>query len=84
MAKHAHASAPLILCALCTALPARLGLIVIGGEGRWRLGGLAAAETALLLAALPSFGIQLGMAVAGMIAGGLLIALCGASGTGEA
>ncbi len=26
-------AAPLILTALCTALPARLGLIIIGGEG---------------------------------------------------
>jgi general nucleoside transport system permease protein len=71
-------AAPLILAALCTALPARLGLIVIGGEGALALGGLAAAEAALALHALPSFGIQLGMACAGMVAGGLLIALCGA------
>jgi ABC-type uncharacterized transport system permease subunit len=70
-------SAPLILAALCTALPARLGLIVIGGEGALALGGLAAAETALLVHGLPSFGIQISMALAGMIAGGLLIALCG-------
>jgi ABC-type uncharacterized transport system permease subunit len=33
-------AAPLILAALCTALPARLGLIVIGGEGSLALGGL--------------------------------------------
>ncbi len=71
-------AAPLILAALCTALPARLGLIVIGGEGALALGGLAAAEMALVLHNLPSLGIQLGMAVGGMIAGGLLIALCGA------
>jgi ABC-type uncharacterized transport system permease subunit len=70
-------TAPLILTALCTALPARLGLIVIGGEGSLALGGLAAAEAALLLHGLPSFGIQFGMALAAMIAGGLLIALCG-------
>jgi general nucleoside transport system permease protein len=71
-------AAPLILAALCTALPARLGLIVIGGEGALALGGLAAAEMALVLHSLPSVGIQVGMAVAGMVAGGLLIALCGA------
>src|SRR5580704_4576725 len=70
-------AAPLVLAALCTALPARLGLIVIGGEGALALGGLAAAETALLVHGLPSFGIQISMALAGMIAGGLLIALCG-------
>lgn len=70
-------AAPLILTALCTALPARLGLIVIGGEGALALGGLAAAEMALVAHGLPSFGIQLAMALAGMLAGGLLIALCG-------
>ena len=32
-------AAPLMLTALCTALPARLGLVVIGGEGALLLGG---------------------------------------------
>jgi ABC-type uncharacterized transport system permease subunit len=41
-------AAPLILAALCTALPARLGLIVIGGEGALAFGGLAAAGVGLL------------------------------------
>ncbi len=36
-------SAPLMLTALCVALPARAGLIIIGGEGALVLGGLAAA-----------------------------------------
>lgn len=36
-------AAPLMLTALCTALPARLGLVIIGGEGAFVLGGLAAA-----------------------------------------
>jgi general nucleoside transport system permease protein len=71
-------AAPLILAALCAALPARFGLIVIGGEGALALGGLAAAEAALLMHGWPSLGMQVVMAVAGMIAGGLLIALCGA------
>src|SRR5574341_2275155 len=35
-------AAPLMLTALCTALPARLGLIVIGGEGALIMGGIAA------------------------------------------
>jgi len=35
-------AAPLLLAALCVALPARLGLIVIGGEGAIVLGGVAA------------------------------------------
>src|SRR5216684_2294091 len=42
-------AAPLILTALCTALPARLGLIIIGGEGALALGGLAAVSIGLLL-----------------------------------
>ncbi|MFS2117879.1 ABC transporter permease, partial [Herbaspirillum frisingense] len=33
-------AAPLLLTALCVALPARVGLIVIGGEGALALGGL--------------------------------------------
>src|SRR3954451_10002091 len=36
-------AAPLMLTALCVALPARAGLIIIGGEGAFVLGGLAAA-----------------------------------------
>ncbi|TIX99361.1 MAG: ABC transporter permease, partial [Mesorhizobium sp.] len=36
-------AAPLLLAALCVALPARLGLVVIGGEGAIVLGGVAAA-----------------------------------------
>src|SRR5580704_13652629 len=71
-------AAPLILAALCTALPARLGLIVIGGEGALALGGLAAAEAALAMHSWSPFGMQLGMAISGMVVGGLLIALCGA------
>ena len=35
-------AAPLLLTALCVALPARLGLVVIGGEGALVLGGVAA------------------------------------------
>src|SRR5438552_14188798 len=42
-------AAPLILTALCTALPARVGLIIIGGEGSLVLGGLGAALVGLLL-----------------------------------
>src|SRR5215470_4955179 len=36
-------AAPLVLTALCVALPAQAGLMVIGGEGALVLGGLAAA-----------------------------------------
>jgi len=38
---------PLILCALAVAVPAQLGLVVIGGEGTLVLAGLAAAAIAV-------------------------------------
>ncbi|MBR2655048.1 MAG: ABC transporter permease [Loktanella sp.] len=70
--------APLVLVALCVALPARLGLVVIGGEGAIVLGGLAAAVTGTAVAGLPSgLGMVL-MAVAGMILGGAWIGAVGA------
>jgi len=74
-------AAPLILAALCTALPIRVGLINIGAEGALLMGGLAAVATGLVLAKfMPGgspFVAQALMALAGMCAGGLLIALVG-------
>ncbi|MDT0356755.1 ABC transporter permease [Herbaspirillum huttiense F1] len=70
-------AAPLLLTALCVALPARVGLIVIGGEGALARGGLAAAVMPQLLPALPSLVMLAVMALAAMLAGGLWIALCG-------
>src|SRR6185503_10173605 len=40
-------AAPLIFTALCVAIPARLGMVVIGGEGALVLGGFSAAAAAL-------------------------------------
>jgi simple sugar transport system permease protein len=40
-------AAPLILTALCVAVPARLGMVVIGGEGALVLGGFGAAAAAI-------------------------------------
>ncbi|MDX2214445.1 MAG: ABC transporter permease [Oculatellaceae cyanobacterium bins.114] len=72
-------AAPLMLCALCTALPARLGLVIIGNEGALVVGGLAAIAVGLSLSgSVPATGVQLGMALAGMIAGGIWIAIAGA------
>jgi simple sugar transport system permease protein len=71
-------AAPLMLTALCTALPARAGLIIIGGEGALGIGGLAAAVVPLVLAGIsPELG-KIAMAIAGMLAGGLWIAAAGA------
>ena len=70
-------AAPLMLTALCVALPARAGLIIIGGEGALVLGGLAAAVTPLWLPALPAWPMLIAMGVAAMLAGGLWIGLSG-------
>src|SRR5579872_1753599 len=70
-------AAPLMLTALCTALPARLGLINIGGEGAFILGGLAGAMTGVFIGHLAWPLPQAGMMLAGMVAGGLLIGLVG-------
>ncbi|KQV81465.1 ABC transporter permease [Rhizobium sp. Root1220] len=71
-------SAPLLLTALCVALPARLGLVIIGGEGAVVLGGVAAAAIALpFVGVLPAFFVLLLMAAAAMIAGGIWIGLAG-------
>ena len=70
--------APLMLTALCTALPARLGMIIIGNEGALLLGGLAAAATAMALPhALPPAVMLPAMLCAGAVVGGLWIALAG-------
>ncbi|WP_407309549.1 ABC transporter permease [Pseudomonas sp. nanlin1] len=68
-------AAPLMLTALCVALPARAGLIVIGGEGALVLGGLAAAVTPLCLPGLPALLMLTAMAVAAMLVGALWIGL---------
>jgi ABC-type uncharacterized transport system permease subunit len=71
-------AAPLMLTALCTALPARLGMIIIGNEGALLLGGLAAAATAMALPhGLPPGVMLPAMLVAGGLMGGLWISLAG-------
>lgn len=71
-------AAPLILTSLCTALPAQLGMVVIGGEGALVMGGLCATAAGLAVLGAPSLVVQLVMAIAGMLAGGLWIAFAGA------
>jgi ABC-type uncharacterized transport system permease subunit len=71
-------SAPLLLTALCVALPARLGLTIIGGEGAVVLGGVAAAAAALpFVGTLPPFLVLILMAAAAMVVGGLWIGFAG-------
>jgi simple sugar transport system permease protein len=71
-------AAPLMLTALCTALPARLGLIVIGGEGALIIGGIAGVAAALALPHAPPFSVIAAMMLAGMAAGGIWVGLAGA------
>ena len=71
-------ASPLLLTALCVALPARLGLIVIGGEGALALGGLGAAVTGHALASVTPILALPAMALAAMIVGGLWVGMIGA------
>jgi simple sugar transport system permease protein len=69
-------AAPIMLTALATALPLRLGLVVLGGEGAMVLGGLAAAAIGIHLHSPLS--VKIGMFVAGALMGGLWMAGAGA------
>jgi general nucleoside transport system permease protein len=72
-------SAPLILTALAVAIPARIGLIMIGGEGALVLGGFAAAALAIPLVNghAPVLLTLVLMAIGGMIVGGFWVGLAG-------
>jgi len=71
-------ASPLLLTALCVALPARLGLVVIGGEGAVVLGGVAAAAVGVPMLGLPYVLVIGAMGIAGMAAGGVWIGIVGA------
>jgi general nucleoside transport system permease protein len=72
-------AAPLMLTALCTALPARLGLVIIGNEGALVMGGIGAIIVGLGLGGnAPPLVVQVGMALAGLLFGGLWIGAVGA------
>jgi ABC-type uncharacterized transport system permease subunit len=70
-------ASPLMLTALCTALPARCGLIVIGGEGAFVMGGLAAAAAGVALIGAPAPVVLAGMFIAGMLVGAAWIGAAG-------
>jgi simple sugar transport system permease protein len=73
-------AAPLVLTALCVALPAQAGLMVIGGEGALVLGGLAAAVAGhqLALAGAAPLTVKVAMAIGAMVIGAAWIMLAGA------
>lgn len=71
-------AAPLMLTGLCTALPLRLGMVIIGGEGALVLGALMAAGAAHWMPAESSpFAVLTAMFITGAATGGLWIAICG-------
>ncbi len=71
-------AAPLMLTALCVALPARAGLIIIGGEGALVLGGLACAALPYAITLPQNVLGTLLVCLAGMAAGAAWITLAGA------
>ncbi len=70
-------AAPLMLTALCTALPAQLGLVVIGGEGALALGALAAVIAAHSCGSADPWVVLFCMAAAACLTGGAWIGLAG-------
>lgn len=71
-------ASPLILAALCVAIPARLGMVVIGGEGALVLGGFSAAVVAIPMVGWSPAFLTLTVMVAVSIAiGGLWIGFVG-------
>lgn len=71
-------AAPLMLTGLCTALPARLGLVVIGGEGALYVGGVAAAAVATHLGGSSPYLVLTVMAITSMLFGALWVGAAGA------
>ena len=72
-------AAPLILTGLAVAIPARIGLIMIGGEGALVLGGFASAAIAIpMIDHVPPLPTLLVMAIAGAATGALWVGLAGA------
>jgi simple sugar transport system permease protein len=71
-------SSPLILTALAVAIPARIGLIVIGGEGALVLGGFAAAAIAVpMVGIIPPIIVMPLMVVVAVVVGGIWVGIAG-------
>ena len=67
-----------MLCALCTALPLRLGLLIIGNEGALVMGGLGTVLVGATWTSAPPWVALTAMAAAGMMAGGAWVMAMGA------
>ncbi len=72
-------ASPLILAGLAFAIPARIGLTMIGAEGALVLGGFTAAAVAIPLVSngVPVFVTLPAMALAGIVTGGLWVGFTG-------
>lgn len=70
-------AAPLMLTALCVAIPQRAGLMIIGGEGALVLGGLACAGLPYLLAPPEGLAGTTLVLLASALAGAAWVALVG-------
>ncbi len=69
---------PLLLTALAVALPSRIWLINVGGEGQLFIGALCATWAALNLSGWPSVPLLTAMALLGFAGGGAWAAIAGA------
>lgn len=65
------AMTPLLLTALAVAIPSRIGLINVGGEGQLYMGACAATWGALTFSELPSWMLLPILVLLGMVGGGL-------------
>jgi simple sugar transport system permease protein len=70
-------AAPLMLTALCVAIPARAGLVIIGGEGALVLGGLACAALPYAVTLPDNLAGTVMVCIVGAVAGALWIMLAG-------
>jgi simple sugar transport system permease protein len=68
-------AAPIMLTALCVAIPARAGLLIIGGEGALVLGGLASVLAGVALAGAPASLATPLILIAGAAGGAIWIAI---------
>jgi simple sugar transport system permease protein len=71
-------AAPLLLTGLCTAIPMRVGLVIIGGEGALVIGALMSAGAAHLVQGAPPMVVITTMLVSGLVSGGAWIMIAGA------
>jgi ABC-type uncharacterized transport system permease subunit len=68
---------PLLFTAMAVTIPARIGLVNVGGEGQLFAGGLCATGAAITFTSLPIWLLLPIMALFGMIGGGALAGLAG-------